>query len=174
MLVILNRIGWFLLLLFLQILIFNHIHILGYATPLAYVYLILLFPLSSARCVVLIWGFITGFCADICSNTPGLATTALTLIAMWQPSLLKMFSPRDVDNEVWRPSARSMGWRSFSMYLACGIVAYVTLYFLLESFSFFNSMRLIYNIGGSSLLTFLILIAFESVRSGSIRKRVKT
>ena len=38
---ILSLIGLGALLIFLQVTIFNHIHLLGYATPLAYVYLLL-------------------------------------------------------------------------------------------------------------------------------------
>ena len=41
---ILSRIGWFLLLLLLQVLVFNHIHIMGYATPVPYVYFLLNLP----------------------------------------------------------------------------------------------------------------------------------
>ncbi|MDY3103168.1 MAG: rod shape-determining protein MreD, partial [Prevotella sp.] len=39
----LKGISFFVLLLLLQVLVFNHIHLFGFATPLLYVYVMLLF-----------------------------------------------------------------------------------------------------------------------------------
>ena len=33
----LSRLGWFVILLMLQVFVFNHIHLFGYATPLPYI-----------------------------------------------------------------------------------------------------------------------------------------
>lgn len=168
-----NRIIWFLLLLFLQVLVFNHIHILGYATPLVYIYLILLFPLGTSRWSLLLWGFLLGFCIDTFSNTPGVASSTLTMMAMIQPTLLKVFVPRDTTEELkWYPAAGTMGWGAFIRYLTCGVLLYVTMFFLLESFSFFNETILLYSIGGSTLLTILILIAFEGIRNSRLKSKI--
>lgn len=168
-----NRIIWFLLLLFLQVLVFNHIHILEYTTPLVYIYLILLFPLGTSRWRLLLWGFLLGFCIDTFSNTPGVASSTLTLMAMIQPMLLKVFVPRDATEELkWHPAAGTMGWGAFIRYLACGVLLYVTMFFLLESFSFFNETILLYSIGGSTLLTILILIAFEGIRNSRLKSKI--
>ena len=39
-----------------QLLVFNHIHLFGYATPLPFVYFLLRFPLNTERWSILLWG----------------------------------------------------------------------------------------------------------------------
>ena len=48
---------WFVMLIALQVLVFNHIHIAGYATPLPYVYFLLILPSDTPRSALLMWGF---------------------------------------------------------------------------------------------------------------------
>lgn len=57
----LSRLGWFVLLLLLQVLVFNHIHISGYATPLPYVYLLLILSDATPRWVYIAVGFLWDF-----------------------------------------------------------------------------------------------------------------
>lgn len=159
-----KKIGWFLLLLLLQVLIFNHIHILRYATPMVIVYFTLLFPSSTKRGSILIWSFALGLIADTFSNTPGVAAFSLTFVAMIQPTLLVLHSNRDEENEVLIPSMRAMGKSAYIRYLCSGVFIYESLFFLLETFSFFNWKDLLINIGSSTILSILFLIAFESIR----------
>lgn len=163
----------FILLLLLQVLVCNHIHIMGYATPLVYIYFLLLFPSGISRWTLLIWGFIMGLLVDTFANTPGMAASCMTLTAMIQPTLLKMFGPREEENEDLKPSVKTMGWGPFSRYVTLASLIYTILFFTLESFSFFNWIDLLLNIGGSLILTVLMIIAFESVRNSS-QKKTKT
>ncbi|MBR2882262.1 MAG: rod shape-determining protein MreD, partial [Prevotella sp.] len=57
---ILKRISFMLVLCLMQALVLNHIHIFGCATPLLYVYLVLLFPRDMAKWAVLVWAFVMG------------------------------------------------------------------------------------------------------------------
>ena len=45
----LHKIGWFICLVLLQVLILNNVHIAGYATPFLYIYLILKFESDVSR-----------------------------------------------------------------------------------------------------------------------------
>ena len=76
-----KRLGWFILLLALQVLVFDHVHIMGYATPFVAVYFIILFPSDFPRSAALLWSFAFGFIADIFTNTPGVAAASLTATA---------------------------------------------------------------------------------------------
>ena len=73
-----SRIFWFLLLVFLQVVVFNHVHILGYATPLPYIYALLILPSNTPRWLYLVAGFLLGLSIDTCTNTPGMAAAATT------------------------------------------------------------------------------------------------
>ena len=78
-----------------QVLVFNHIHLFGYATLLLFVYFVVMFPRNYPRWAMLLWSFFLGLFADLFSNTPGIAAASLTLIAFAQPYLLDLFIPRE-------------------------------------------------------------------------------
>ncbi len=106
---ILSRIGWFLLLLLLQVLVFNHIHIMGYATPMPYVYFLLILPSDTPRWLYILLGFLLGVLIDIFGNTPGMAAATMTAIGLITPLLFNLFGPRDRDkDDNILPSMRTM------------------------------------------------------------------
>lgn len=160
------------LFLMMQVLVFNHVQILGYATPMICVYFILMFPLDAARWEILLWGFAIGLLQDIFSNTPGMNAASLTLVAMLQPTLLKIFATKDfIENEYAPvPSAKSMNWAPFARYVAAAVVLQQIVFYLLEAFSFFNPKELAINIVSGSLMSFLIIMAMEGVRMGGKKK----
>ncbi|MBR4968192.1 MAG: rod shape-determining protein MreD, partial [Bacteroidaceae bacterium] len=71
---ILSRIGWFLLLVALQVFVFNHIHVLGYATPMPYVFFLLILPNDLPRWLFVALGFLLGLIIDVFADTPGVAS----------------------------------------------------------------------------------------------------
>ena len=100
---LLKGISIFVILLLLQVLIFNHIHLFGFATPLLYVYSMLLFRRNFPK-----WGI-----------------------------------------------------------LVCGLVfLYCLIFFSLEAFNFFNWLQWLKCVGGSTVLTLILLMTIENVRRG--------
>ena len=85
----LRRLISFIVLCLAQALVFNHIHLLGHATILLYVYFIVMFPRNYPHWSILLWSFALGLCVDIFSNTPGLAAASLTFTGFLQPYLLE-------------------------------------------------------------------------------------
>ena len=55
-----HRIGWFIGLVLLQVLILNNVHIAGYATPFLYIYFILKFDSGTSRNELMLWAFFFG------------------------------------------------------------------------------------------------------------------
>ena len=159
----------FLLFLAMQILVFNHVQVFGYGIPMICIYPILRIPLGTPRWVILLASFITGLVADIFSNTPGMYAATLTLVGMMQPGLLKIFTSRDQDDENARiePSARILGWGTFCRYIMLAVLVQEIVFYTLEAFSFFNYIKYGINIGSGWLMTSLVLMAFESVRTGA-------
>lgn len=158
------RLLWLLLLLALQVLIFNHVHFLGYATPLVYVYFLFLFPLNASRSGVMLWSFALGLAVDVFSNTPGVAAASMTLAALAQPPLLKMMAPEDSVEDA-PLSFRTMGRWVYVRYVVLLSLLYHAAFFLLEFFSFFNVLDLLLSLAGSWLLTLAFCLAFEGLRS---------
>lgn len=168
----LKRLLLLVLFLALQVLVLNHVQILGYATPMVCVYFILLFPLGTPRWQILTWGFLIGLLQDIFTNTPGMNAASLTLVAMMQPAILKTFSSRDTEDneESLPPSAGTMDWSHFLRYVAVAVITQQIVFYLLEAFSFFNLLEILINIGGGSLMSFFFIWALEGVRMGGAQK----
>ena len=55
-----HRIGLMVFFILVQVLILNHIHLFNVATPLVYVYFILLFPRNQQHWVSVLWAFFFG------------------------------------------------------------------------------------------------------------------
>ena len=159
-----NRLLMFVVLLLAQVLVLNHVWLLNVATPLLYVYFAVTFPRNTEKGEVLVWCFFLGLLIDIFSNTPGLAAGTLTLIGMTQTYLVELFIPRDsVENlEV---SAATLGWGKFSMLSGILTLIYCLLFFILEAFNFFDWQLWILRAVFSTVLTLLLMLAVESVRS---------
>ena len=159
-----SRLLMFVVLLVVQALVLNHVWLLNVATPLLYVYFAITFPRNTEKGEVLLWCFFLGLLIDIFSNTPGLAAGSLTLIGMIQTYLVELFIPRDsVENlEV---SAATLGWGKFSMLSGMLILLYCLLFFILEAFNFFDWQLWILRAVCSTVLTLLLMLAIESVRS---------
>ena len=75
---LLKRLLFFAILLVAQALVLNHIHLFNCATPLLYVYLVLLFPRNFPKWAILLWSFALGLCVDSFTNTPGVAAGSMT------------------------------------------------------------------------------------------------
>ena len=161
---LLNRLIMFVVLLVVQVLVLNHVWLLNVATPLLYVYFAITFPRNTEKGEVLGWCFFLGLLIDIFSNTPGLAAGTLTLIGMTQTYLVELFVPRDsVENlEV---SAATLGWGKFSILSGILTLIYCLLFFILEAFNFFDWQLWILRAVFSTVLTLLLMLAIESVRS---------
>ena len=147
----------------LQVLVMNHIHLLGYATPLIYVAFLLYFPMNVSRVEILLWSFALGLIIDIFSNTLGIASSAMTLAGMIRPPLLAAMASRDaVDN--MKPNYHTMGWWTHARFILILVLVHHITYFALESFSFFNLVDLGISCASSTLLSLLIIYTLEIFR----------
>ena len=159
-----KRLGWFVVLCLVQVLILNHIHLFDVAIPLLYVYFTITFQRGTPKWMILLWSFALGLAIDVFSNTPGLASGSLTLIAVIQPYLLELFVPRD-SSENLEVSVSALGLSKVVIFTAVLLVVYSLVFFALEAFSFYNWQYWLAYAGASSLLTFVLIMAIESVRT---------
>ena len=157
-----KRLVWFWLLVFIQVLVLNHVHLMGYAMPFLYVYLILTLNVNVSRNILLLWGFFLGLAVDIFSNTPGMNAAATTFLAFMRPSLLTLFTPRDCAEDM-EPGIKSMGFWLFFRYVLVGVALHHTVLLTIESFSFFDLGFLSLEILSSTLLTTFCVMAIEGI-----------
>lgn len=153
----------FAILLLAQVLVLNHIHLFDCATPLLYVYVVLQFRRNYPRWGILLVSFLLGLLVDIFSNTPGVAAASMTFLGFLQPYVLAMFLNRDSDEDL-QPSMKSLGFAKFFYYAAVLVVVYCAIFFTIETFSFFNGLLWLECVGGSAMLTILLILAIENSR----------
>lgn len=160
---LLIRLLQMLVLIAFQVLVLNHIHFLGYATPLVYVAFLLYFPLNANRIGTLFWSFVIGIILDAFSNTPGLTAASMVLAGFVQPNLLHAMAPKDAVEDMV-PTYRSMGKWNHVRYIMLIMLIQEVCYFLLESFSFYNYRDLLLTFAGSYAITLVIVLTLESFR----------
>ncbi|MDE5709594.1 rod shape-determining protein MreD [Bacteroides sp.] len=159
----LHKIGWFVGLVLLQVLILNNIDIAGYATPFLYIYLIVKFESDTPRNTLMLWAFFLGLAVDVFSDTPGMNAAASVLLAFMRPLLLRLFIPRDT-LDVLAPAVHSMGVFPFLKYLIASILVHHGMLLTLEFFSFAHLSTLLLRILTSTLLSVACLMAVEGVK----------
>ena len=158
-----KRLLLFLVLLLAQVLVLNHIHLFDCATPLLYVYFVVSFQRGFPRWAILLYSFLLGLCLDIFSDTPGVATTSMTLLGFLQPYILELFMQRD-DDENFQPAIFTMGPVTFFYYSLLLTLVYCVVCFALETFSFFNWLQWLLSVVGSFVLSELLLFVVDGIR----------
>jgi len=159
----------FVLLAFLQVWLFDSIHLFGFATPLLYIYFLIKLPISMNRNLVMFLGALLGFIIDIFGSTLGLSMTVLIIIGFLRYYLLKLFAPRDVFDDYF-PSFSTFGKYFFMRYAGVMALIFIFLLYTIESFSLFNPWILFLRIAGSFTLTILLIFAFESLNFDVFKK----
>ena len=161
---ILKRMAWALLLLAIQVLVLDQVHPWGYGAPLLCPLIVITLPLGTSRSEALLWGFGTGFVADIFAGTPGIGSAALTFIAFLQPPLLRLMAPRDTEEEL-HPSFSAMGRWNYLRFIALLLLLHHIVYFALEGFSYFHIKDIAISMGVSYAASLLLIILVEHVRN---------
>ena len=148
-----HRMGWFVGLVLLQVLILNNVHIAGYATPFLYVYFILKFASGTSRNELMLWAFFLGLTVDIFSDTPGMNAAATVFLAFVRPTFLRLFTPRD-----------TMGISSFLKFAVTSVFVHHLVLLGIEFFSFSNIPLLLLRVVACTLLTVTCIMAIEGIR----------
>lgn len=159
----LRRLLIFLLLVLVQVLVLGRIELFQCATPLLYVYFAIIFPRGYPKWAAQLWSFALGLTIDTFTNTPGVAAAAMTLTACLQPYLLELFLPREAESNI-KASMSSLGFGNFFMLSFLLTLLFCVVFFLLQAFRIFDWQQLLSNIGGSMLLTLILILTLETVR----------
>lgn len=159
----LQRFCMFVLLVLVQVLVLNHMHIMGYATPALYIYYILKLNAETPRKSLLLQAFFLGLCVDIFSNTPGMNAGAVTLMAFARRPLLRMQMSREISDD-YEPGVRVMGFSPFIRYVLSEALVFALALQVLNSFSFFHPAELLWKALSDVLATLIFIMCAEALR----------
>lgn len=153
----------FVVLLLLQVLLFNNLYLLGVCSPCVYVLFLIALPPGLPRWAELIIGFVSGLILDIFCNTLGVQIAACTLISYLRPLLIQNMI-QDNDRLTSTPSGATLGILTYFRIVAILVVLHHTIMFSLIAFSFHNWWFTLIQILFSSLLTILIILGLDFVK----------
>ncbi|MBE0392595.1 rod shape-determining protein MreD [Flavobacterium sp. 7E] len=134
---LLVNISRFILLLAVQIVIFNNMTFLGFIMPFPYLLFIILYPVNGNKSGLLIASFFLGLVMDFFSNSGGIHATACLLLAYMRPSIFKFSFGVSYEYQTIKLND-SLTPERFSFILISVVLHHFTL-FILEAFqiSFF-------------------------------------
>ncbi|MBU3813492.1 MAG: rod shape-determining protein MreD [Candidatus Bacteroides intestinipullorum] len=159
----LHKSAWFVGLFLLQVLVLNHMHIAGYATPFLYIYMILKMDSETPRNGLMLWAFFLGLAIDLFSDTPGMNAASAVLLAFLRPGIMRLFAPRDLTGN-FVPAIQTMGIAPFLKYALVGMLLHHAALLVLEYFSTAHIGLLVLRILASTLLTLALVLALEGMR----------
>lgn len=156
----LTNIRNFVLLTVVQVLIFSHIHLFGYATAYIYLIFLLKLPRHTSTNTLMLWGFLFGLAVDIFGDTPGMNTAAATAMGFARNTFLTTFTHKGLPDD-FVPGVKSIKWGGYLVYALMCILLFYIILFLLELFTISNFVPLLISIASSTLLTMLFVVVAE-------------
>lgn len=155
-----KQIARYVLLVLLQVLVFNNYAFLGYMNPYIYLIFLLYLPTSISRTSILILSFCLGLSIDLFENTGGIHTSATLVIGFIRPFLLKAVSRRQ-GNDLENISLKNMALPNMLIYTSAAVVIHHFLMFWLEEFSFNNFGIVLLRTLYSSIFTLVFVIVIQ-------------
>ena len=164
---LIQNIIWFIVLIILQVLIFNHINLFGYINPLFYIIFIFYFPLKKEKTAVLFFSFFLGLSIDFFSDTGGINTAATLFIAYFRlPILSTILGKSDFDYLLFNIRSLSFAksfWYILSLTFIHHLIVFTLDYFSLNEFGTIF-LKTISTTTLSLSLIFLAIILFTKRR----------
>ena len=153
----------FIILVLVQVLLFNQIHIYGLGCIFLYVFFVIDYPFERRKIYLVLWGFILGFIIDMFSQSYGIHTFATTLIAYLRPTVIKLYTGSN-DAEVLKKHYNRFD-KTFYLYAFTMILLHHFTLFMLEAFSLKFIIPIIIKTLISALLTTIFVFFVQSVLS---------
>jgi len=157
----------FISLIFVQVLILNHINFLGYINPYIYILFIALFPVKNNRIVLLLLSFLLGITIDMFLDTGGIHAGACICIAYVRPIILKSSFGMIYEHQTIRFDSVEFG--SKLTYFTILTVSHHFVLFSLEIFSLSKILLILQKTLFSSIFTILLSIAITIIFSRKSR-----
>lgn len=155
----------FIILMLLQIILFNNIQFSGYINPYVYVLFIIALPLGLPAWALLIISFLTGITVDAFSGTMGVHTSACVMAGFVRPYLLSLNVTHEAYNPQNAPSIKNNGFRWFVMFTLMVVLVHHFTLFYMEVFRFAGFFRTLLRVLLSTIFTTFFIVLLDLFRS---------
>lgn len=151
----------FVLLVLLQVLIVQNIHLGAYVILFPYILFILLLPFETPKLLVMLIAFFTGLVIDMFYDTAGIHAAVCTLVGYSRHYILKVLAPREGYDAGQSPTIQSMGAVWFITYSATIIFIHHLFFFYLEIFRFSEFFTTLLRVFLSTIGTFVFVYVIQ-------------
>ena len=148
----------FVVLLIVQVMVFDNLRLGSYVHPCIYVLFVLLLPFDTPKWRLLIDAFLIGIVVDIFNGTPGLNAAATVLMAFVRPFIIGITSRKSDIEDKDAPTITEMGLQWFAVYALLLILLHNLVLFWLEAFSIRLFGLVLAETVLSSLVSLLLII----------------
>jgi rod shape-determining protein MreD len=154
----------FILLVLVQVLVFNRLNFFGFINPMVYILFLYWYPIKENRILFLTVGFFLGLTIDFFSDTMALHAASTLTIAYLRPAIMRFVFGVNYEFQSFKLS-NSTRVQQFT-FLALLILAHHTIFFTLEIFSFSNLLIILKKViftGAASILLGMLLVTLFGV-----------
>ena len=153
----------FIVLVFVQVLILNHINFLGYINPYIYILFIALYPVKNNRAILIILSFLLGITIDLFLDTGGVHAGASVFIAYIRPVILKSSFGTIYEHQTVKFNTVDFGTK-LTYFTLLTVLHHIVL-FSLEIFSISKIILVLQKTLFSSIFTILLSITITIIFS---------
>ncbi len=158
-----RQIGRYILVMLLQVLLFDQLQLWGVCHPYVYVLCLLMLPITLPHNIDMLIGALAGLIMDVCCNSLGVHISVCVLIMFARPYLVGVLvNDKDRLNE--QISIRSLGMEAMVKYVCILVVVHHFLIFLLGAWSWHHIGFVLLATLVSSLITILIILGYNVLR----------
>lgn len=153
----------FIIFVLVQALVFNRLEIGFGIQIMIYPLFLILLPFETSILVLLLLAFTMGICIDSISDTYGLHTSSLLLVAYLRPIIFNAFSPREGYDPLKEASVFEMGQRWFVSVFGLLLVIHHFWFFMLEMFKMDEFLFVLQKTILSVPISFLLCIFLQVI-----------
>ena len=158
-----KQIGRYILVMALQVLLFDQLQLLGVCHPYIYVLCLLMMPITLPHSIDMILGAIAGIIMDIFCNSLGVHTAACILVMFIRPYLIgAIVSDKDRLNE--QINLHTIGMEALVKYIVIMVLIHHLTIFLLAAWSWHHIGFVVLETIVSSTVTILIIIGYNALK----------
>lgn len=158
-----KQIGRYIVVMVLQVLLFNQLQLVGVCHPYVYILCLLMMPSTLPPIAEMLIGAAAGLVMDACCNSLGIHMAACVLIMLLRPYLIgRMVNDKDrLTEEI---SVHTLGFEAMLRYTVIMVVIHHLTVFLLAAWSWSHIGFALIETVVSSLLTILIILGYNLVK----------
>ena len=153
----------FILLVLVQVLVFNRLNFFGFINPMVYILFLYWYPIKQNRSVFIGLGFLLGLSIDFFSDTMALHSAATITIAYLRPAMMRFVFGINYEFQSFKLSNTTKA-QQFT-FLALLILVHHLVYFSLEIFSFANLLLIVKKVLSIGLASLILCLLFGTLFS---------